>query len=36
MKKESFVHIVIAMLLTFCGGFCDAYSFITRGGVFAS
>ncbi len=36
MKKESFVHIVIAMLLTFCGGFCDAYTFITRGGVFAS
>lgn len=36
MKKESIVQIIVALLLTFCGGFCDVYTFITRGGVFAN
>ena len=35
MKKESIVQIIVALLLTFCGGFCDTYTFVTRGGVFA-
>lgn len=36
MKKESYIHIAVALLLTFCGGFCDVYTFLTRGGVFAN
>ncbi len=36
MKKESFINIVVALLLTFCGGFCDVYTFLTRGGVFTN
>lgn len=36
MKKESILHVVVAFLLTFLGGFCDVYTFVTRGGVFAN
>lgn len=36
MKKQYYIHIVVALLLTFCGGFCDVYTFLTRGGVFAN
>ena len=36
MNKRNIISIVSALLLTFAGGFTDAYTFIYRGGVFAT
>ena len=36
MKKSDVISLISALLLTFAGGFCDAYTFIYRGGVFAT
>ena len=36
MNKRNIISIVTALLLTFAGGFTDAYTFIYRGGVFAT
>ncbi len=36
MNKKSIISLISALLLTFAGGFCDAYTFIYRGGVFAT
>ena len=36
MNKRNITSIVAALLLTFAGGFTDAYTFIYRGGVFAT
>ena len=36
MNKRNVISIVSALLLTFAGGFTDAYTFIYRGGVFAT
>ena len=36
MKKSNILEYVIAFLFTFAGGFCDAYTFIYRGGTFAN
>ena len=36
MNKRNVISLVTALLLTFAGGFCDAYTFIYRGGVFAT
>ena len=36
MKKIQIVDIIITLLLTFAGGFTDAYTFIYRDGVFAT
>ena len=36
MNKKNLVSLITALLLTFAGGFVDAYTFIYRGGVFAT
>lgn len=36
MNKKNAVSLISALLLTFAGGFCDAYTFIYRGGTFAN
>lgn len=36
MNKRNIISIVTALLLTFTGGFTDAYTFIYRGGIFAT
>lgn len=36
MNKKNAVSLISALLLTFAGGFCDAYTFICRGGTFAN
>lgn len=36
MKKSNVISLVTALLLTLAGGFVDAYTFIYRGGVFAT
>ena len=36
MNKRNIISLVTALLLTFAGGFTDAYTFIYRGGVFAT
>lgn len=36
MKKNQIIEIIIAILFTFLGGFADAYTFILRGGTFAT
>ncbi|MBP5574220.1 MAG: DUF1275 domain-containing protein [Bacilli bacterium] len=36
MKKSNIISLISALLLTFAGGFVDAYTFIYRGGVFAT
>ena len=36
MNKRNIISIVSAVLLTFAGGFTDAYTFIHRGAVFAT
>lgn len=36
MNKKNIVSLVTAFLLTLAGGFIDAYTFIYRGGVFAT
>lgn len=36
MKKERIIEIIAALLFTFCGGFCDAYTLTQRGGVYTN
>lgn len=36
MNKKNVISLISAILLTFAGGFCDAYTFIYREGVFAT
>ena len=36
MKKSNVISLISALLLTFAGGFVDAYTFIYRDGVFAT
>ena len=36
MDKKNIISLVTALLLTLAGGFVDAYTFIYRGGVFAT
>ena len=36
MKKNILIPLFSAFLLTFCGGFCDSYSYIYRGKLFAT
>ena len=36
MNKRNIISLISALLLTFTGGFTDAYTFIYRGGVFAT
>ena len=36
MNKKNIISLISALLLTFAGGFCDAYTFIYRGGTFAN
>jgi uncharacterized membrane protein YoaK (UPF0700 family) len=36
MNKRNIISLISALLLTFAGGFTDAYTFIYRGGVFAT
>jgi len=36
MKKTQIIEIVIALLFTFLGGYADAYTFVVRGGTFAT
>ena len=36
MNKRNVISLVSALLLTFAGGFTDAYTFIFRGGVFST
>ncbi len=35
-KKGACIEILIASLLTFCGGFCDGYTLLFRGGIFSN
>lgn len=36
MNKRNIISLICALLLTFAGGFTDAYTFIYRGGVFST
>ena len=36
MKKQAVIQLIIAFLFTFCGGFCDAYTLINRGGLYSN
>ena len=36
MNKRNIISLISALLLTFAGGFTDAYTFIYRGGVFST
>ena len=36
MKKQAIIQLTIAFLFTFCGGFCDAYTLINRGGLYSN
>ena len=36
MKKQAITQLIIAFLFTFCGGFCDAYTLINRGGLYSN
>lgn len=36
MKKYMYLELIIVSLLAFCGGFCDGYTLLYRGGLFAN
>ena len=36
MKKQAIIQLTIAFLFTFCGGFCDAFTLINRGGLYSN
>ena len=35
MKRNTIIQLAIAFLFSFMGGFCDGYTFLTRGGMFS-
>ena len=36
MKREQIIEIINALLFALCGGFCDAYTLIYRGGLYSN